>query len=66
MTAPVPFAYYTDWPGYRVYAETPHEFHELGLELTFGPDAPASDYWKPLYEEEPARPCRCCKEPKPA
>ncbi len=55
MNAPVPFAYYTDWPGYRVYAETPHEFHELGLELTFGPDALASDYWKPLYEHPPVQ-----------
>lgn len=63
MTVAVPFAYYTDWPGYRVYADAPHEFHELGLELTFGPDALASDYWKPLYEAPV--PCGRFQEPKP-
>ena len=53
--AAVPFAYYTDWPGHRVYADIPHEFNEPGLDLTFGPGNPASDYWHPLYEHPPVQ-----------
>ncbi|RQZ31780.1 hypothetical protein DIE14_02420, partial [Burkholderia sp. Bp9017] len=42
-----PFAYYTDWPGRRVYAAEPHGFNEPGLVLD---GDSIKDHWHPLVE----------------
>jgi hypothetical protein len=49
-----PVAYYTDWPGHRVYADKPHGFDEPGLHLS---GDSIDDHWHPLYAapQQPAQ-----------
>lgn len=44
--AAAPIAWYTDWPGHRVYATAPHGWDEPGLHLS---GDSIKDAWHPLY-----------------
>lgn len=44
--AAAPIAWYTDWPGHRVYAAAPHGWDEPGLQLS---GDSIKDAWHPLY-----------------